>query len=129
MCAGKTTFELREMVFDRLCAGRVRSYWERGVRAYAISLLSQFDFSQVGRKPLCAIMLSGAQTWREYSYGGCSLISDRDIAACLCTPSEWRKKDCGRLPPNSRESWLDVQARALHQASLALAKAMEVVGI
>lgn len=125
----RTNFEAREMVFDRLCAERVRSYWERGVRAYAISLLDQFDFSRVGHKTLRDIMLNGAQDWREYSYGGCSLMADRDIAARLCTPSEWRKKRQGQLPPNSRESWLDVQARALHQASLKLVKAMEDTGI
>lgn len=125
----RTNFELREMVFDRLCAERARSYWECGVTAYAISLLDMFDFSQVGHKTLRDIMLNGAQDWREFSYGGWSLITDMAIAARLCSPSELRKKRYGLLPPNSRETWLDVQARALHQASLKLVKAMEDTGI
>lgn len=63
-------------------------------------------------------LLNGAMSWDEYSYGGCSLIYDGDIAERLCTPSELKKKDGGRLAPNSQESWLDVQVRALYQACL-----------
>lgn len=41
---------------------------------------------------------------------------DGDIAAALCTPSELKKTRNGDRRPNSREEWLDVQARALRQA-------------
>jgi hypothetical protein len=61
-------------------------------------------------------MLNGAQDWDEYSYGGCSLIYNGDIAKRLCTPSELKRKRYGELNPNSRENWLDVQARALFRA-------------
>ena len=44
------------------------------------------------------------------TYGG-------DIAERLCTPSELKKTRHGERRPNSREEWLDTQARALHQAA------------
>ena len=74
-----------------------------------------------GRDPetvaeLKAWMLNGATDWREYSWGGCSLIYDGDIAERLCTPSELKKTRGGERRPNSREEWLDTQARALYQA-------------
>ena len=62
-------------------------------------------------------LLNGAENWRAYSYGGCALIYDADIAERLCAPSEYAKKRQGERAPNSRETWLDVQARALGQAA------------
>ena len=59
---------------------------------------------------------------QKYSYGGCSLIYDSQIAERLCTPSEFKKKDGGRLAPNSKESWLDVQTRALYQACVRITR-------
>ena len=49
-----------------------------------------------------------------YTYA--SIIYDSDIAERLCTPSELKKTRNGERKPNSREEWLDVQARALRQA-------------
>jgi hypothetical protein len=43
--------------------------------------------------------------------------NNEDIAERLCTPSELKKTRHGDRKPNSREEWLDVQARALYQAS------------
>ena len=60
--------------------------------------------------------LNGARNWSDYSWGGSAFVYDRDIAAALCTPSELRRTRNGERRPNSREEWLDVQARALHQA-------------
>lgn len=37
--------------------------------------------------------------------------------ARLCTPSELRRTHNGERRPNSREEWLDTQARALYQAA------------
>lgn len=61
-------------------------------------------------------LLSGAASWGSYSWGGCSLCYDADIAERLCTPSELKRKRGGDLRPNRSEEWLDVQARALFQA-------------
>ena len=61
-------------------------------------------------------MLNGAQNWSEYSWGGSALICNGDIAERLCTPSELKKTRNGERRPNSREEWLDTQARALYKA-------------
>ena len=104
-----------------------RSAWRRGVTVYALELLEELkegvnrgyistddlntltDFSRA--------LLNGARNWSDYSYGGCSLIYNCDIAARLCCPSELKKTREGERRPNSREEWLDVQARALAQAA------------
>lgn len=62
-------------------------------------------------------LLNGADNWNQYSRGGCYLVYDADIAELLCTPSELKRTRNGERRPNGREEWLDVQARALHQAA------------
>ena len=61
-------------------------------------------------------LLNGAENWKQYSYGGCALIYDKDICHRLCTPSEIKKTKDGERRPNNHENWLDTQARALYQA-------------
>lgn len=61
-------------------------------------------------------LLNGAENWYQYSKGSCAY--NGNIAAALCTPSEYRKTKGGEKELNSRESWLDVQARALYQAEI-----------
>ena len=103
-----------------------RSAWSRGVTAYAVDMLQQvadnYKDGYISADDLAtlttaeAAALSGARDWSEYSWGGCALVYDGDIAAALCTPSELKRTRNGERRPNSREEWLDVQARALHQA-------------
>ena len=105
-----------------------RSAWARGVTEYALELLDElfenitngyFSIEDLGcPKLLKRQLLNGADNWSHYSWSGCSLIYDYDIAERLCTPSELKKTKNGQRRPNSREEWLDVQARALMQASL-----------
>lgn len=105
----------------------VRSAWNRGVKSYAVDLLDELAENIQGGyidpedldSPalLKKTLLNGAADWAQYSWGGSSLIYDGDIAERLCTPSELKRKRGGDLQPNSRENWLDVQARALYQAS------------
>ena len=101
------------------------SAWKRGVKEYTDELLDNLEekaqyYERLPRNvnELEEWLLNGAMDWEDYSYGGCSLIYDSQIAERLCTPSELKKKDGGRLEPNSQESWLDVQTRALRQASI-----------
>ena len=66
------------------------------------------------------MMLNGAVDWSAYSWGGSSLVYNQDIAERLCSPSGLKRvtnKNGLRDYPNSREHWLDVQARALYQAA------------
>lgn len=101
-----------------------RSAWDGGVTAYAHDLLDDVEYAARDGQTLETIsdwkevMLNGASDWIEYSYSGNALIYDGDIANRLCTPSELKRKRNGELNPNSRETWLDVQARALYQAYL-----------
>ena len=102
-----------------------RSAWKKGVKKYADELLDNLEeraqsYERLPKdeKELKEWLLNGAMDWEDYSYGGCSLIYDGDIAERLCTPSDLKKKDGGRLDPNSQESWLDVQTRALRQACI-----------
>lgn len=111
-----------------------RSAWGRGVTAYALELLEELaenirggwlsldDLDSVqGRK---RAMLNGASDWAQYSWGGCSLIYNGDIAERLCTPSELKRTRGGEWRPNASEEWLDIQARALHQASRRVSHAL-----
>lgn len=100
-----------------------RSAWDRGVVLYAHDLLDQLEDSANYNGALPApgketrdAMLNGAQDWNAYSWGGCSLIYNADIAKRLCCPSELKKTRNGDRRPNAREEWLDTQARALNQA-------------
>ena len=89
-----------------------RSAWERGVKAYALELIESLE----GEYSYAAL-LNGTTDWRAYSYGGNALIYDIDIAERLCNPSELKRCKGGDNQPSPRESWLDVQTRALRQAS------------
>jgi len=108
----KTNIEIVALI----TATPAHSAWRRGVKAYALEMIEGVEdgFAQV-------TLLNGAENWRAYSYGGCALIYDADIAERLCAPSEYAKKRQGERAPNSRETWLDVQARALGQAATLIA--------
>lgn len=121
---------------------RQRSAWGRGVQVYAHELLDTleqaindgyFDPDDLSAyKIVSSALLNGASDWDQYSWGGSALIYNCDIAARLCSPSELKKTRDGERRPNSREDWLDVQARALYQAARravrAVMKAAEVKG-
>ena len=111
-----------------------RSAWKRGVTAYALELVDDleeftdggyFDVDDLNApKVLEKAMLNGASDWDQYSWGGCSLIYNDDIAKRLCAPYELRLTRNGERKPNSMEEWLDTQARALYQASNRVRKAV-----
>lgn len=100
------------------------SCWKKGVIGYYLSdLIDKFKEiceEKEGMPDTTAELkkwiLNGAASWTEYSYGGCSLIYDSDIAETLCTPSELKRNKHGERKPNRDEEWLDVQARALWEA-------------
>lgn len=117
-------------ILAALEARKDRSAWDKGVTAYAIDLLDQYqeraEFEgreAASRKELEEWLLNGASTWSEYSWGGWALIYNDDIAKRLCNPSELKRTHNGERRPNNREDWLDVQARALAQAAKRLIRA------
>lgn len=105
-----------------IAASPTKSAWERGVKAYALEMLEELA-DQLDPTYSPESLLNGAQSWRQYSYGGCSLIYDADIAERLCSPSELKRCKGGDNQPSKRETWLDVQTRALHQAARLIASA------
>lgn len=110
-----------------ITARRARSAWDKGVTLYALELLDNLrDLPAAdSRQEIKKALLNGARDWSEYSYGGCALIYDGDIAARLCSPSELKRTRGGDRRPNRRENWLDVQARALYQAFRLICRAVE----
>ena len=120
--------EIIARMAEIITAAPARSAWARGVRAYASELCRNLRSAAAyaaetgtqspltDRKTVRAALLNGARDWSEYSRGGCARIYDGHIAARVCTPSELRRTHGGQRDPNPRETWLDVQARALYQA-------------
>ena len=113
-----------ERMTKELEAHKDRSAWDKGVTMYALELVEELRerAAYEGRNPepgkeCREWMLNGAQDWNQYSWGGCSLIYNGDIAERLCCPSELKRTRNGERRPNSREEWLDTQARALYQAA------------
>ena len=134
--ASKRKFDLKGVLdmngnmtklYQSIESEKQRSAWDKGVTEYALELVEQlaeqidggyFDELDLAEsKKVRAALLNGAADWNQYSWGGCSLIYDIDIAERLCCPSELKKTRNGERRPNSREEWLDVQARALFQAA------------
>ena len=95
---------------------KARSTWERAVIGDAFDLVAQCEAEDLNIYTYDKILLNGADNWNQYSWGGCALIYNGDIAKHYCTPSELKKTRNGLRRPNSQEDWLDVQARALTQA-------------
>ena len=120
----KTNIELASLI----TAMPARSAWRRGVRAYALEMVESAEGELSTVADLEKELLNGARTWKEFSEGGCALIYDSEIAELLCAPSEYRKTRQGERAPNSRETWLDVQARALGQAATLIASAVSKEG-
>lgn len=89
-----------------------RSAWKRGVHEYALEVVDEIEKGDITMTDIP----NKRDIAERDSYGGCYLIYDVDIAARLCCPSELKRVKYGEKQPNSRESWLDVQARALYQA-------------
>ena len=111
-----------------------RSAWDKGVTLYAWGLLDEVQerTNYENKEPenadeLKEYALNGAESWEQYSWGGSALIYNGDIAERLCSPSELKKTRNGERRPNSREYWLDTQARALFQAYNRIQRIFQVV--
>ena len=117
----KTLTEARRILQEE--QKKARGAYVRGVYVDAfdlIDVLEGYEPEQLeaatNKKDLKKLMLCGAESTKEASYGACFLIYDKDIAERLCNPSELKKTKHGQRRPNRNEEWLDVQARALNAA-------------
>lgn len=116
-----------EKLYQSIKDEKQRSAWDKGVTLYALEFVEElnaqidseyFDEMDLSdTKKVREVLFNGAENWSQYSWGGCSLIYDGDIAERLCCPSELKKTRNGKRRPNAQEEWLDVQARALYQAA------------
>lgn len=126
-----TNKDILKSVRKVLTKRKDRSAWNKGITIYALELLDELQervsngwFDDLDNYKLTKkSLLNGAENWSEYSWGGCSLIYNEDIAIRLCNPTELKRTSNGTKRPNAREEWLDTQARALYQASNRLMRA------
>jgi len=102
----------KTQIIENISVRKARSAWEKARNIYALELLEEAEGGFTS-----ADLLNGARTWKEFSEGGSSLIYDADIAERVCSPSELKRTRGGERAPNSRESWLECQARCLSQAA------------
>lgn len=111
-----------------------KSKWAKGVRRYAAEMVANLDawggdirdiFHAIDCKDTNALhfyLLDGAKDWEQYARdgSGIALAYNEGIADRLATPSEIKRRTnkAGQLSymANSREDWIDVEARALWQA-------------
>lgn len=127
------TIKAAELTAELEKLPRPRSYWGRAVKAAAIELVedtaSGYNTAELPADPaeLEQKLLNGAQNWAHFSEGGCWLCYDEDIARAFCSPSELKRTHNGNRRPNSRETWLDVQARALSQAATLIKNAARAI--
>ena len=117
-------FKIIPQIEDRIKNYKLISAYDKGVQEYALELLDQLrEYSEweneepCNEKLLRKAMLNGADNWSQYSWGGCSLIYDWEIAERLCTPSQLKKTNNGQWRLRRDLEWLDLQAKALRIAS------------
>ena len=110
--------EIKKAIMDALEKEKARSAWSKGVIQYAFDILDNMEDGEVTEKNL----LNGTKDWKQYSYGGCALISDVDICHRLCASWEIKKTHDGERRPNKQETWRDTQTRALYQAYMLIMK-------
>ena len=120
----------KEATLENLEAVKCRSAWNKGVKEYAYLLLdnifSYSDYKSITDfKSLHEELVDGKKNWHQFSWEGCALAYDADIAKTLYSPSELKKCKNGMLRPNKKEQWLDVQERALFQAERLIMECVE----
>ena len=131
----KATAKNIQAVTNEVNNAKTRSAWSKGVQAYALDILANFEEWQKFNESEgleCPELdevtaLNGAQDWSAWAYGGCGLCYDSYIAERLCTPSELRKLDGGARIPAGAATWCDIEARAAYQAWQMIAEAVRVV--
>ena len=106
-----------EKLYQSIESEKQRSAWDKGVTQYALEMVEQLgeqinggyfeELDLTESKKVRAALLNGAADWSQYSWGGCSLIYDGDIAERLCCPSELKKTRNGERRPGHKRSVSD----------------------
>lgn len=109
----------KKEMLERLANIRNRSAWNKGVTKYAIEILEDIEADEITIATLAKWNWNGAGDALSYSENGRPLISGDDICERLCPPSIVRKHPSR---PNGKESWIDVQGRALDKAMYMIKK-------
>lgn len=131
----KATAKNIQAVTNEVMNTKTRSAWDKGVKAYALDILAEFEewrkWNEENGESVPELdertALNGASDWSAWAYGGCGLVYDAYIAERLCTPSELRKLDGGSRVPSGVATWCDIEARAVRQAWQMIAEAVRVV--
>lgn len=94
---------LKEMIFDQIAE------FENDIKDY---------------ETLKKATLNGFKTFKQASYGGRFVYSNYELAKLFCTPKQFEKLENRKQFPQGigGQSWADIQARALSQCVLELAK-------
>ena len=131
----KATAKNIQAVINEVEKAKTRSEWNKGVKAYALDILANFEewsrWNEENGESVPELdevtALNGASDWSAWAYGGCGLCYDAYIAERLCTPSELKKLDGGSRVPAGAATWCDIEARAARQAWRMIAEAVRVV--
>lgn len=103
----------KEKTITKIKLSPGRTKWEKGVKKYALELAEEVEGEEyLSGEEFRKALLNGAEGWRQYSYGGCALISDEEIFCRLLPKSTFKKM----IKEEAFEA-LDLQTRALKEAS------------
>lgn len=124
----KATVKNIQAVANEVNNTKTRSAWSKGVQAYALDILANFEEWQKFNESEgleCPELdertaLNGADNWRHWAEGASGLAESCAILCRLCPPSEI-KKGVRNI------DWIEVEARAARQAWQMIAKAVRVV--
>ena len=111
----------KNSILAALDSRKDRSAWDRGVTAQAYDMVEAVELDDLpeDREELLALLLNGANEWFTYSYSGCALVYNGDIAERYMTPSELKRYNADGHDASMAfggESLLGMQARACLQA-------------
>lgn len=131
----KATVQNIQAVANEVMNNKTRSAWSKGVQAYALDILANFEewrkWNEENGESVPELdertALNGASDWSAWAYGGCGLVYDCAIAERLCTPSEILRlqyKTGAMKQPAPCTNWLDIEARAARQAWQMIAEAL-----
>ena len=121
----KATAQNIQAVANEVNNTETRSAWSKGVKAYALDILANFEewrkWSEENGEGVPELdertALNGADNWRHWAEGASGLAESYAILCRLCPPSEVRKGVRGI-------DWLEVEARAARQAWRMIAEAV-----